>query len=134
MADKAKDQGDGSRRGTGTVGKRRLSPVRDGLRDRPERKPIILENYYAALDHTENLEKRQRPYYGQDTTTRQERNSHHQRNDRLRSNGRLHRQRGLQQTRDQDDQSKETKGDLPRGRKVKRYGSCYPYDESTYGR
>src|ERR1700712_1723269 len=56
MADKAKDQGDGSRRGTGTVGKRRLSPVRDGLRDRPERKPIILENYYAALNHTETLE------------------------------------------------------------------------------
>src|ERR1700712_1143737 len=56
MADKAKDQGDGSRRGTGTVGKRRLSPARDGLRDRPERKPIILENYYAALNDTETLE------------------------------------------------------------------------------
>ena len=55
MADKAKDQGDGSRRGTGTVGKRRLSPVRDGLRDRPERKPIILENYYPALNSTETL-------------------------------------------------------------------------------
>src|ERR1700712_3710412 len=56
MADKAKDQGDGSRRRTGTVGKRRLSPVRDALRDRPERKPIILENYYTALHHTETLE------------------------------------------------------------------------------
>src|SRR6195952_4688225 len=56
MADKAKDQGDGSRRGTGIVGKRRLSPARDGLRDRPERKPIILENYYAALNDTETLE------------------------------------------------------------------------------
>ena len=35
-----------------------MSPVRDGLRlrDRPERKPIIIENYYTALDYTETLE------------------------------------------------------------------------------
>ena len=33
-----------------------MSPVRDGLRDRPERKPIIIENYYAALNYTETLE------------------------------------------------------------------------------
>jgi len=33
-----------------------MSPVRDGLRDRPERNPIILENYYAALNYTETLE------------------------------------------------------------------------------
>jgi len=33
-----------------------MSLVRDGLRDRPERKPIILENYYAALNYTETLE------------------------------------------------------------------------------
>jgi len=33
-----------------------MSPVRDGLRDRPERKPIILENDYAALNYTETLE------------------------------------------------------------------------------
>jgi len=33
-----------------------MSPVRDGLRDRPERKPIILENYYAALNYTDKLE------------------------------------------------------------------------------
>jgi len=33
-----------------------MSPVRDGLRERSERKPIILENYYAALNHTESLE------------------------------------------------------------------------------
>ena len=33
-----------------------MSPVRDGLRDRPERKPIIMENYYAALNYTETLE------------------------------------------------------------------------------
>jgi len=38
------------------VGKRRLSPVKDGLRDRPERKPIIMENYYAALNYTETLD------------------------------------------------------------------------------
>jgi len=39
-----------------TVGKRRMSPVRDGLRNRPERKPIILENYDVALNYTETLE------------------------------------------------------------------------------
>ena len=33
-----------------------MSIVRDGLRDRPERKPIIMENYYAALNYTETLE------------------------------------------------------------------------------
>ena len=56
MADKTKDQGDRSRKGTRTGGKRRLSPVKDGLRDRPERKPIILANYYPALNYTETLE------------------------------------------------------------------------------
>jgi len=33
-----------------------MSPVRDGLRGRPERKPIIMENYYAALNYTDTLE------------------------------------------------------------------------------
>ena len=33
-----------------------MSPVRDGLRDRPERKPIITANYYTALNYTETLE------------------------------------------------------------------------------
>ena len=33
-----------------------MSPVRDGLRDRPERKPIITANYYAALNYMETLE------------------------------------------------------------------------------
>jgi len=33
-----------------------MSPVRDGLRDRPERKPIIMENYYPALNYTDTLE------------------------------------------------------------------------------
>ena len=33
-----------------------MSPVRDGLRDRPERKPIITANHYAALNYMETLE------------------------------------------------------------------------------
>ena len=33
-----------------------MSPVKDGLRDRPERKPIITANYYAALNCTDTLE------------------------------------------------------------------------------
>ena len=31
-------------------------PVKDGLRDRPQRKSIILENYYMALNYTDILE------------------------------------------------------------------------------
>jgi len=34
-----------------------MFPVRNGLRDRPERKPISMENYYVALNHTETLEQ-----------------------------------------------------------------------------
>jgi len=33
-----------------------MSPVRYGLWDRPERKPIIIENYYTALNYTETVE------------------------------------------------------------------------------
>jgi len=33
-----------------------MSPIRDGLRDRPERKPIILETYSPALNYTETRE------------------------------------------------------------------------------
>ena len=32
-----------------------MSQVEDGLRDRPERKPIIMENYYAALNYTKTI-------------------------------------------------------------------------------
>jgi len=32
-----------------------MSPERDGLRDIPEQKPIIMENYYAALHYMETL-------------------------------------------------------------------------------
>ena len=33
-----------------------MSSVREGLRDGPKRKSIIIENYYAALNYTETLE------------------------------------------------------------------------------
>ena len=33
-----------------------MAPVSDGLRDGPERKPVILENYYPALNYTATLE------------------------------------------------------------------------------
>jgi len=33
-----------------------MSPVSDGLRARPERKPIIMENYYPALNHRKTLD------------------------------------------------------------------------------
>jgi len=50
LANQTEDWGNRGRTGTRTVGKRRMSLVRDGLRDRPERKPIIMENYPAALN------------------------------------------------------------------------------------
>ena len=56
MVTTTEDQRNGGRERTRTVGKRRMSLVRDSLRDRPERKPIIMENYYAALNYTETLE------------------------------------------------------------------------------
>jgi len=56
VANQTKDQRNRDRTSTRTVGKRRLSPVRDGLRDRPERKPIIMENYYAAFNYTDTFE------------------------------------------------------------------------------
>ena len=34
------------------MGKRRRLPVKYGLRSRPKRKPIIVRNFYAALDNT----------------------------------------------------------------------------------
>jgi len=39
-----------------TGGKQQPSPVRSGLRDRPERKPIIIRNLYTILNNTETLE------------------------------------------------------------------------------
>src|SRR5438270_1741558 len=47
---------DRSGRAQRTGGKRRRSPVKGILRDRPERKPILLRNSYAALDNTATLE------------------------------------------------------------------------------
>src|SRR6201995_547427 len=55
MATTTKDTRNRSRGETRTVGKRGMSPVREGLGDRPERKPIIMENYYAAINYTETL-------------------------------------------------------------------------------
>ena len=33
-----------------------MFPVRDGLRDRPERKPIIMENLYEELNYMQTLD------------------------------------------------------------------------------
>jgi len=110
-----------------------MSPVRDGLRDRPERKPIIMENYYAALNYTETLDNDKDhimvkiQLHGEkesvtinamidsgateDFIDREVCNKH-----------------GIKMIK-----AKKSKGDLPCGWKTKRYGSCYPYDESTYG-
>ena len=52
-----KNPGNGSGKGQrdrrlGGVGKRRRLPVKDGLRSRPERKHIMVRNFYAALNNT----------------------------------------------------------------------------------
>ena len=57
MASKTTDQGNRHRVGTQAVGKKRKSPVRDWLRDRPERNPIITANYYTSLINTEILDQ-----------------------------------------------------------------------------
>jgi len=92
-----------------------------------------MENYYAALNYTETLDNDKNHIIVKIQLHGDKRVSHYQHHHRLNSNTRLDRQRSLQQTRDQDDQSKQPKGDLRGGRKTNRYGSCYPYDESTYG-
>ena len=56
LASKTTDQRRRHRFGTRAVRKQRMSPVRDGLRDRPERKPIITANDDAALNYTETRE------------------------------------------------------------------------------
>src|SRR5712691_1684354 len=57
MGSKTQNTGNEDRgRRTGTVGKRRKSPVKDGLRDWITRKPIKTDNKYAALNHTELLD------------------------------------------------------------------------------
>ena len=110
-----------------------MSPVKDGLRDRPEKKPIIMENYYAALNYTETLEHE---------------------NDHIMVRGHLHGEKETVTinamidsgaTEDFIDQEvcnkhginmirgKKPKRDIPCGREAKRYGASYPYDESTYG-
>ena len=45
-------KGGGKRR---RIGKRRKSPVSNGLRDRTKPKPIEMRNLYAALNNTETL-------------------------------------------------------------------------------
>ena len=60
MEPRIQDQRNRSRKrslGPRRVGKRRRLPVKDGLRSRPERKPIIVQNFYAKLNNTESLEK-----------------------------------------------------------------------------
>jgi len=47
-------QGNGGRKGR-RVGKRRRSPVSNGLRDRTKPQPIEMRNLYAALNNTEAL-------------------------------------------------------------------------------
>jgi len=45
----------GRKRSWGRIGKRRKSPVSNGLRDRTKPKPIEIGNLYAALNNTETL-------------------------------------------------------------------------------
>jgi len=47
-------QGNGGRKRR-RIGKRRKSPVGNGLRDRTKPKPIEMRNLYAALNNTEAL-------------------------------------------------------------------------------
>ena len=48
----SQSKGNGGRKGR-SIGKRRKSPVSNGLRDRTKPKPIAIRNLYAALNNTE---------------------------------------------------------------------------------
>ena len=54
METTSQSQGNGGRKGR-RIGKRRKSPVSNGLRDRTKPKPIEMRNLYAALNNTEAL-------------------------------------------------------------------------------
>jgi len=54
METTSQSQGNRGRQG-GRIGKRRKSPVSNGLRDRTKPKPIEMRNLYAALNNTEAL-------------------------------------------------------------------------------
>ena len=133
MARETTNQGNRRRVGTRTVGKRRMSPVRDGLRDRPERKPIITANYYAALNYTETLESdkdhimvKVQLQGEKETVTINALVDSGATEDFIDSE--VCKKHGIKMIK-----AKKTKGDLPGGRKAKRYGTRYPYDGSTYG-
>jgi len=91
-----------------------------------------MENYYQVLNYTERLDN--------DKDHILVKIQLHSEKESVTINARIDSgateefiERGLQQTRDQDDQSKKPKGYLPCGRKTKRNESRDPYDESTYG-
>jgi len=54
METTSQSQGNGGRKGR-RIGKRRKSPVSNGLRDTTKPKPIEMRNLYAALNNTEAL-------------------------------------------------------------------------------
>ena len=65
------------------VRKRRRLPVKDGLRSRPERKPIIVRNVYTALNYTKLWENDKDDIIIKSTCTGKQR-SEYKRNDRFR--------------------------------------------------
>ena len=77
-----------------------MSPVRYGLRDKPERKPIIMENYYAALNYRETLEHEKDHIMVNVHLHGKKQTVNNQGNNRLGSKRELHRPKGLQQARD----------------------------------
>jgi len=110
-----------------------MSPVRDGLTDRPEPKPILMENYYAALNYTETLEHdndhimvKIQLYSGKESVTINAMIDSGATEDFIDTE--VCNKHGIKMIK-----AKNPQGDLPCGRKTMPYGTCYPYDESTYG-
>jgi len=110
-----------------------VSPVRNGPSDRPERKPIITENYPSALNYTETLDN--------DKDNIMVRIQLHGDKESVTINAMIDsgatedfidkevcNKHGIKMIK-----AEKPKGDLPCRRKTKRYGPRYPYDESTYG-
>jgi len=110
-----------------------MSPIKDGLRDGPELKPIIIKNHYPVHNYTETHE-----------------NDDHQTMVKIQLHGakesvtikamidsgatedfidrEVCNKHGIKMSK-----AKKYQGNLPCGRKTTHYETCHPYDESTHG-
>src|SRR5713101_8229876 len=99
-------KGQNPRNGTRGNGKRRRSPVSDGRKDRPPRKPIEVRNLYTTLSNIEHEDDSKDHVMVRIQLEGERQEVDDQCNDRLRSNRGLHRPGIMRQIPDTDTKSK----------------------------